>query len=428
MVSFFSVNGSRNRSAGAHHAMNGDAHNLDGPSAFAAALDGAVVRLKDLVHRLQGAAQTRLRPTGPVLQPMLQGGPARTSVIPTVRYRDVPVAVAWLCRAFGMQVHRVVTDADGAPCYAELIIGSGMLMVAPIEDTPFGKLMVQPDEIGGVETQVCYLCVANARAHYKRAKAAGAVIVLDPDDDANRGRGYSCRDPEGHVWNFGTYDPWLGQSPAPPPARWQPGRVQQVLATLVVLAVAGVLLTELAPQPRARAGTAAIAPPLPPASSTIDEERRPEPMHAVARDDASALAEAKVHRAALEAAERTAAEARTQLAEARGALEKAEREATAARSQLEEMQSARLAAERTATEVRVRLAAIQRSAESAREEAAQERARRLAADRAATQARRRATVNVMRTRSRWARSWCYSPDAPYQTWHGPGHLLGFCKT
>ena len=23
------------------------------------------------------------------------------------------------------------------------------------------------------------------------------------------GRGYSCRDPEGHIWNFGTYDPWL---------------------------------------------------------------------------------------------------------------------------------------------------------------------------------------------------------------------------
>jgi uncharacterized glyoxalase superfamily protein PhnB len=22
------------------------------------------------------------------------------------------------------------------------------------------------------------------------------------------GRGYSCRDSEGHLWNFGTYDPW----------------------------------------------------------------------------------------------------------------------------------------------------------------------------------------------------------------------------
>ena len=22
------------------------------------------------------------------------------------------------------------------------------------------------------------------------------------------GRGYACRDPEGHTWWFGTYDPW----------------------------------------------------------------------------------------------------------------------------------------------------------------------------------------------------------------------------
>ncbi len=22
------------------------------------------------------------------------------------------------------------------------------------------------------------------------------------------GRLYSCRDPEGHLWNFGSYDPW----------------------------------------------------------------------------------------------------------------------------------------------------------------------------------------------------------------------------
>ncbi|HZF33304.1 MAG TPA: glyoxalase, partial [Candidatus Angelobacter sp.] len=27
-------------------------------------------------------------------------------------------------------------------------------------------------------------------------------------DEDYGGRGYSCRDPEGHLWNFGTYDPW----------------------------------------------------------------------------------------------------------------------------------------------------------------------------------------------------------------------------
>jgi uncharacterized glyoxalase superfamily protein PhnB len=50
--------------------------------------------------------------------------------------------------------------------------------------------------------------VPDADAHYERAKAAGAAIVYDIRDEDYGGRGYSCRDPEGHLWNFGTYDPW----------------------------------------------------------------------------------------------------------------------------------------------------------------------------------------------------------------------------
>jgi uncharacterized glyoxalase superfamily protein PhnB len=427
MVSFFSVNGRLKPPDQSAAAMTGDARNLDGPSDFAAALDGAVVRLKDVLYRLHRAAQARLRAARTKPQPRLAG----TTVIPTVRYRDVPAAIAWLCRAFGMQVHRVVTRADGAPCYAELTIGTGMLMVAPIEDTPFGKLMVQPDEIGGVETQVCYLFVANARAHYRRAKAAGAVIVLDPDDETNRGRGYSCRDPEGHVWNFGTYDPWAGQAPAPAAAgwrRWHLGRLQQGLAALVVLAVAGVLISELVPQPSARAGTAAIAPPPPPAMPVqlaIDEPR-PEP--AAARIENRAELRTPADDLAVEAAQRSAAEARAQLAEIRGALVQAERDAATARTQLDDLQRARRAAEGAAAEARAHLAAAQQSAEHARQEAVRERARRLAANRAATTARRRTTVNVVRPRVRGLPSWCLSPSIPSPAPSGAGRLIGFCKT
>jgi uncharacterized glyoxalase superfamily protein PhnB len=25
------------------------------------------------------------------------------------------------------------------------------------------------------------------------------------------GRDYTCKDPEGHVWTFGTYDPWAAR-------------------------------------------------------------------------------------------------------------------------------------------------------------------------------------------------------------------------
>ena len=50
------------------------------------------------------------------------------------------------------------------------------------------------------------------RGPYAQAKAAGAEIVdeLEPKDYG--GSGYSARDPEGHLWSFGDYDPWAEHS------------------------------------------------------------------------------------------------------------------------------------------------------------------------------------------------------------------------
>jgi uncharacterized glyoxalase superfamily protein PhnB len=63
-------------------------------------------------------------------------------------------------------------------------------------------------EIGGIGTQSAYVIVEDADAHYARAKAAGAEIVMEVEDQDYGGRLYSCLDPEGHLWSFGTYDPW----------------------------------------------------------------------------------------------------------------------------------------------------------------------------------------------------------------------------
>jgi len=38
--------------------------------------------------------------------------------------------------------------------------------------------------------------------------AAGAEVVIEIKDEDYGGRGCSCRDPEGNVWSFGSYDPW----------------------------------------------------------------------------------------------------------------------------------------------------------------------------------------------------------------------------
>ncbi len=68
--------------------------------------------------------------------------------------------------------------------------------------------MKQPDEIGGAETKNVNLVVNDADAVYARVKASGGEILLDIEDKHYGGRGFTCRDLEGHIWNVGTYDPW----------------------------------------------------------------------------------------------------------------------------------------------------------------------------------------------------------------------------
>jgi uncharacterized glyoxalase superfamily protein PhnB len=63
---------------------------------------------------------------------------------------------------------------------------------------------------GKVRVLLDHLCVivADCKAHYERARAAGAVVVNEYSEKEYGGAGYSCHDPEGHLWYFGSYDPW----------------------------------------------------------------------------------------------------------------------------------------------------------------------------------------------------------------------------
>ena len=131
-----------------------------------------------------------------------------SNLIPCLRYRDVPTALEWLCRVFDFEQRRVVEDPQVGIIHAELGFGSGMLMLGPVTDSLYGRQVRQPDEVGGVSTQSIYIIVNSADALYTKAKAAGAKIVIELKDEDYGGRGFSCRDLEGHLWNFGTYDPW----------------------------------------------------------------------------------------------------------------------------------------------------------------------------------------------------------------------------
>ena len=135
------------------------------------------------------------------------------TIIPCLRYRKAHVAIDWLCNAFGFERHAVYADADTVH-HAQLTFGNGMIMLSSAGDggSEWANHIVQPAAIGMKQTQSPCVIVADADAHYARAKAAGAEIVIEIADQGYGGRGYACRDLEGHLWWFGSYDPWKDES------------------------------------------------------------------------------------------------------------------------------------------------------------------------------------------------------------------------
>jgi uncharacterized glyoxalase superfamily protein PhnB len=137
----------------------------------------------------------------------------RTTIIPVLRYRDAPAAIEWLCQTFGFEKHLVVPNDDGTIAHAQLSFGNGMVMLGSVrkDDPEDDREMRQPTKIDGgnaPSAYAAYIIVTDADAIYAKVKAAGAKIAMEIRDEDYGGRDFSCYDPEGHIWSFGTYDPW----------------------------------------------------------------------------------------------------------------------------------------------------------------------------------------------------------------------------
>ena len=116
---------------------------------------------------------------------------------PSFVYRDPKAAVDFLERAFGFE-RGLVHEDDGRIVHAELWHGDSCVMLGGERDDDLG----QPPGSGRT-----YVVVEDTDAHHARAKEAGAEIIMDLVDTDYGSRDYAARDPEGNVWNFGTYRP-----------------------------------------------------------------------------------------------------------------------------------------------------------------------------------------------------------------------------
>lgn len=121
-----------------------------------------------------------------------------THVWPALTYADARAAIAFLVDAFGF-VEKAVYGEGGRVDHAELgwPAGGGIMLGSHRPDSVLADL---PAGTGSV-----YLVTDRPDALYERAVAAGATIVKGLTDEDYGSRGFTCRDPEGVFWSFGTY-------------------------------------------------------------------------------------------------------------------------------------------------------------------------------------------------------------------------------
>lgn len=119
-----------------------------------------------------------------------------------VTYQDPKAALAWLTEAFGFEVSMAIEGPDGDPmsCHYEMsLAGRGRLMIGG----QWADFTRSPAAVGGVNTaQVHVNLQSDIDAHCERARAAGAVIAMEPADQFYGDRVYRALDPEGHAWTF----------------------------------------------------------------------------------------------------------------------------------------------------------------------------------------------------------------------------------
>jgi uncharacterized glyoxalase superfamily protein PhnB len=129
-------------------------------------------------------------------------------VIPMIAYENGVAALEWLAKAFGFREITRMVEPDGTLSHGEMEAGDGVIMLAtptPDYESPkhhrehcaeARKWSAVPWIIDGV-----LVYVDDLAAHFARAKAAGATILSEIQEDPP-GRRYRAEDLEGHRWFF----------------------------------------------------------------------------------------------------------------------------------------------------------------------------------------------------------------------------------
>jgi uncharacterized glyoxalase superfamily protein PhnB len=125
-----------------------------------------------------------------------------TTFTPSVYYEDPKTALAWLVDAFGFEITMAIDGPPESPAmghYEMALEGNGRVIVGG----QWTATIRSPRGLEGANTQSVHVQLAGGiDAHCARARAAGASIGQEPEDQFYGDRTYRAIDIEGHMWTF----------------------------------------------------------------------------------------------------------------------------------------------------------------------------------------------------------------------------------
>jgi len=136
-------------------------------------------------------------------------------VTPNLFYDDPSSALEWLAKAFGFETRMSMPGPDGGILHAEMQVADSAIMMSP---TSAAEPWRSPRSLSGSVTQGLYVYVEDVDAHCARARAAGAVVVSEPEDMFWGDRTYVVEDLERHRWTFAQHTRDVAPADLKPPA------------------------------------------------------------------------------------------------------------------------------------------------------------------------------------------------------------------
>ncbi len=135
---------------------------------------------------------------------------------PYLYYQDVTAVLKWLADTFGLRQRFSLPGQDGSILHAEMGLDDAIIMLGAASAE---RQVQSPRDLGGVN-QSLYIYVDDVDTHYEHSKAAGAMILMEPEEMFWGDRIYAVADLEGHQWTFAQHVKDIPPEKMQLPADW----------------------------------------------------------------------------------------------------------------------------------------------------------------------------------------------------------------